>query len=86
MVDIPFAFVIDGVQLDPLKPDDPEQAARMQQIVASISDRVDGLICPEHKEPPRFLCRGASIDELEMQIHGCCEKLVEMAENCLTLQ
>ncbi len=86
MVDIPFAFVIDGKQLDPINPDNTEQAAMMQQIVASISDRVDGLVCPEHKEPPRFLCSGEKIDDLSLQIHGCCEKLVEMAENCLTPQ
>jgi len=84
MVDIPFAFLIGGKQLDPLNPDNPEEAAMMQQIVASISDRVDGLICHEHKEPPRFLCSGDNINELHLQVHGCCEKLVEMAENCLS--
>lgn len=86
MVDIPFAFLIDGKQLDPLNPESAEQAAKMQQIVAAISDQVDGLVCPEHKEPPRFLCSGENFDELSLQVHGCCEKLVEMAGNCLTPQ
>lgn len=86
MMDIPFAFLINGKQLNPHNPESPEQATKMQQIVASISDRVDGLVCEEHKEPPRFLCTGENIDDLSLQVHGCCEKLVKMAENCLTLE
>lgn len=86
MVDIPFAFLINGKQLDPLNPESPEQAARMQQIVAAISDQVDGLVCLEHKEPPRFLCSGESFDDLSLEVHGCCEKLVKMTENCISPQ
>lgn len=86
MVDIPFAFVIAGRQLDPTNPESHEQAQRMQQIVAAVSDQVDGLVCPEHKQPPHFLCSGESLEELGLEIHGCCEKLVEMATNCLSPQ
>jgi len=84
MADIPFAFLIGGEQLDPTRTRNPEQAEQVEQIVAAITDRVEGLLCPEHNEPPRFLCSGERLAELSLQIHGCCDELVEMAARCLT--
>ena len=74
-----FAFVINGVEVDPANPESPEQQDMMERVMESISKRMEGVTCPEHNETPRFLCTGDRIDDLSIQIHGCCEQLVEQA-------
>jgi hypothetical protein len=79
MAAIHFAFVINGKELDPANPENPEQQDTMERVMESISARMEGLTCPEHNETPRFLCSGDSMDDLSIQIHGCCNELIEQA-------
>jgi len=82
-VEIPFAFEIGGKPLNPADVKDPEQSAQLQQIVDSIVDRVEDMKCPVHNEHPRFLCHGDSIEELSLEVYGCCDGLVDMVRNRL---
>lgn len=79
MAAIHFAFLIDGREIDPANAETPEQQDMMERIMETISARMDGITCPDHQETPRFLCSGETIDDLSIQVHGCCEKLVELA-------
>lgn len=80
MTGIPFAFQIGGKDIDPADIDNPEAAKILDQIVESIVDRAGELVCAEHGEPPRFICTGPDIDNLSLEIEGCCEKLVEQVK------
>jgi len=84
MAEIPFAFIIAGEEFDPATIDDPEQAERLEQIVDAISARVEGLSCPKHGETPRFVCSGDTLEEINLQVQGCCEELIELATQRLT--
>lgn len=86
MAAIHFAFIIDGIELDPSSAESPEQVDRMERIMESISARMEGAICPEHHEAPRFLCTGDSLDDLSVQVHGCCEQLVELTTQRMSAQ
>lgn len=79
MAAIHFAFVINGKEVSPESAETPEQQDMMERIMETISAHMQGISCPDHKETPRFLCSGESVDDLSIQVHGCCEKLVELA-------
>lgn len=76
MSEIPFAFHIGGQDIDPGRSDDEQQTAALNRIVESIVDRTGELVCPEHGEPPRFICTGPDFDNLSLEVQGCCEALV----------
>gem|GEM_PF-647062 len=82
-INLPFAFQIGGEDLDPANIDDPQTAAIVHDIVESVTDRVGDLVCPEHNEPPRFLCTGEDLESLEMEVMGCCDRLVGMVKEKL---
>lgn len=81
MAELPFAFIINGQELDPTATEDPEQAELLEQIVDSISAKMAGLTCPSHHQPPRFLCRGTSLQDLNIQVYGCCEQLIDLTNH-----
>lgn len=79
MAAIHFAFLINGKEINPANAENPEQQDMIERIMESISSRMEGITCPVHKDAPRFLCSGESLDDLTIHIHGCCEKLVDLA-------
>jgi hypothetical protein len=74
---VAFAFSIGGRDVDPANIADPQEAEFLQGIVESVVDRIELMECGEHKEPPRFLCSGETIDELSLEVFGCCQALVD---------
>lgn len=80
MLEIPFAFEIAGKAVNPTELDDPREKELLQGIVDSIIDRVEDMKCPVHHEHPRFLCHGDTIDDLSLEVIGCCDKLVDMVK------
>jgi hypothetical protein len=81
--EIPFAFEIAGKQINPSDVTDPHEAAVLQNVVNSIVDRIEEMQCPLHKQPPRFVCRGDSVDALSLEVLGCCDALVDMVKERL---
>ena len=80
---VAFAFQIGGREINPAEVEDPQEAALLQDIVESVVDKTELVQCSEHGEPPRFLCSGESIDELSLEVFGCCESLVSEVEKLL---
>ncbi len=76
MTSIPFAFQINGKNIDPTSLDDKRASETLNQIVESVIDRTGELICQTHGEPPRFVFVGPDIDNLTMEVSGCCEELI----------
>lgn len=83
MAEIPFAFRIGGNDIDPTRLENEAEAAILNQIVESIVDRAGELVCPEHGESPRFVCTGPDIDNLSLEVQGCCEALVDQVQRRL---
>lgn len=83
MLEIPFAFEIGGKAINPTELDDPRERELLQGIVDSIVDRVEDMKCPVHNKHPHFLCHGDTIDELSLEVLGCCDGLVDMVRNRL---
>ncbi len=81
--EIPFAFEIGGKQINPSEIKDPHEVAVLQNVVNSIVDRIEDMQCPVHKQPPRFVCRGDSVDDLSLEVLGCCDALVDMVKERL---
>jgi hypothetical protein len=46
-----------------------------QQTERKISD----IRCPDHRQPPRLRFHGASLRDISIQMSGCCEKLIALA-------
>lgn len=80
---VAFSFQIGGREVDPTRMDDPQESAVLRDIVETVVDKTELVVCPEHGEPPRFLCAGESIDALSLQVFGCCQSLVDEVEKRL---
>lgn len=73
---IAFAFEIGGRSIDPTAITDPTDERLIQEIVESIVDRVGDVVCREHGQGPRFLCRGEHVGALTLEVEGCCDALL----------
>ncbi len=47
-----------------------------KQLTAS---KLQGLVCPDHHQPPRLKFRGASLKDIDIQMSACCAKLIDLA-------
>jgi hypothetical protein len=75
-MEIAFSFEIDGKPVNPAEVSDAHAAEVMEEVVDTIVARVAGISCPVHHQLPSFICRGKSIDDLALEIGGCCDTLV----------
>ena len=82
-MDFAIAFLINGKQVDPSEVTKEDELARIEAILDMLSKGASGLACPDHSEPPRFLFSGPNFDSLEMEIMGCCQKVVDLAKKKL---
>ncbi|MGB6942522.1 MAG: hypothetical protein WBE37_09025 [Bryobacteraceae bacterium] len=53
--------------------------ARAEQFKQSTKDKLRGLRCPDHHQPPRLHFQGTALREITISMSGCCEKLMELA-------
>ena len=83
-LEVAFAFEIDGEEINPGEVTDVEIKNRIEKIVESVSGKVGGLRCPHHDEPPRFVCFGPNFDDLSIEVHGCCDELVNIVKGGLS--
>jgi hypothetical protein len=59
--------------------------ARMEQFKQSTKEKLRGLRCPDHHQPPRLHFSGASLREMDISMSGCCQKLMELANARIAL-
>jgi hypothetical protein len=53
--------------------------AGVEQFKQSTKDKLRGVRCPDHHQPPRLHFQGATLREMTISLSGCCEKLMELA-------
>ncbi len=74
MIDIRFEVNGREVSLDRFASE--MEKAVYGQVRDNIRERLEGVRCPEHGERPTVIVMGSSLDNLEFDVDGCCEELV----------
>jgi hypothetical protein len=45
--------------------------------------KLEGVHCPDHRQPPRLKFRGASLRDVTVELSACCGKLMEIANRAI---
>jgi hypothetical protein len=57
----------------------------VDQFKQSTKDKLRGLRCPIHRQPPRLHFAGATLREVTISMTGCCEQLMALANARIAL-
>lgn len=57
---------------------DPDRA-RMERFKQFTREKLRGVRCPEHHQPPRLQFHGVTLREITISLSGCCARLMELA-------
>ena len=52
---------------------------RVERFKQTTREKLRGVRCPEHHQPPRLHFHGASLHEITISLSGCCARLMELA-------
>jgi len=52
---------------------------RVERFKQLTKEKLRGLRCPDHHQPPRLHFSGSSLRDIDVSLSGCCEKLMELA-------
>ena len=52
---------------------------RVERFKQWTREKLRGVRCPEHHQPPRLHFSGYSLRDTTISMSGCCEKLMELA-------
>ena len=52
---------------------------RVERFKQATREKLRGVRCPDHRQPPRLHFSGASLGEITITMSGCCEKLMALA-------
>lgn len=58
-------------------------ADALQDFKEKTHRKVRDLRCPDHRQPPRLNFQGTTLQEVSIQMSGCCSKLIEMANRAI---
>lgn len=56
----------------------PEEV-KVEDFKARTERKVRDVLCPKHGQPPRLLFHGSSLKDISIRMSGCCEQLIEIA-------
>ena len=52
---------------------------RVERFKRATHEKLRGVRCPQHHQPPRLRFRGSSLREITISLSGCCPKLMALA-------
>ncbi len=55
----------------------------VQEFKQRTEDKLRGIRCPDHRQPPRLKFRGSTLRDVSIQMSGCCDKLIKMANRAI---
>ena len=58
---------------------------RLEQFKRSTKEKLRGVRCPEHHQPPRLHFSGKSLRDMTISMSGCCETLMDLANARIAL-
>jgi len=51
----------------------------VDQFKQANERKLTGVRCPDHQKPPRLRFDGSSLRDITINISGCCQKLMSLA-------
>jgi hypothetical protein len=58
---------------------------RVERFKQLTKEKLRGLRCPDHHQPPRLHFSGSSLRDVDVSLSGCCEKLMQLANARIAL-
>jgi hypothetical protein len=55
----------------------------VQEFKENTARKLEAVRCPDHRQPPRIQFRGSTLRDVTIQMSGCCEKLLELANRAI---
>ena len=55
----------------------------VEEFKQRTEDKLRDVRCPRHHQAPRLKFHGSSLREMTIQMSGCCETLIEMANRAI---
>jgi hypothetical protein len=52
---------------------------RVEEFKENTARKIRDLRCPDHHQAPRLRFQGATLRDINIQMSGCCEKLITLA-------
>jgi hypothetical protein len=52
---------------------------RVEEFKENTARKIRDLRCPDHHQAPRLRFQGATLRDINIQMSGCCEKLIGLA-------
>ncbi|HXP84760.1 MAG TPA: hypothetical protein VN841_08580 [Bryobacteraceae bacterium] len=59
------------------------QLGGLEEFKRRTALKLEGVRCPDHRQPPRLKFRGASLRDVSVEMSGCCAKLIEIANRAI---
>lgn len=53
--------------------------AGVEEFKAQTERKIREVLCPRHRRAPRLRFYGSTLRDMTIQLSGCCEKLIEIA-------
>lgn len=53
------------------------ESAMLAEIIESVRNTVGSISCKEHGESPSITIKGHNLHNLNFEVSGCCENLIE---------
>lgn len=82
MIDI--SFEINGRKVNPNNVRDALESAILSSITDSVTKSINSIHCDKHHQKPVILVKGKSLDNLSMEVSGCCDDFISKVENRLS--
>lgn len=60
-----------------------QEGIRLQSFKQRTEDKLRDVRCPRHRQAPRLKFHGSSLQEITIQMSGCCDKLIELANRAI---
>ncbi len=83
MADIEVKFKVGGREVSSHGFADAIMKSVLEQVKSNVQKKLQSARCPDHGQHPRVTVTADSLDRLEFQIAGCCQKLIDEAKRTL---
>ena len=55
----------------------------VEEFKKNTTRKVEGLRCPEHRQPPKVKFNGTTLRDMTIQMSGCCAQLLDLANKAI---
>ena len=58
-------------------------AVSIDEFKQNTARKLEAVRCPDHRQPPRVKYTGTTLRDVTIQMSGCCDKLLELANRAI---